>query len=374
MDDQKYETRKARSQEMLNSGIQPVKNTFNEYFIPSQSSDKKYKVTIKNKWYSCECKDNQEGNMCKHILFLKTYFALKFKQLDVKNNVSIGTPCPHCISKNIQKNGTRKTIMGLKQRWLCNDCNKTFVLEPISKIKGNLDTVTVAMDLYMKGVSYRGIKDHIKQFFGLKVNHVTIMRWINTYMEKVNNYVNTLQPNVGDTWHADEQFIKAKGKQEYVWNVLDSDTRFLLASNESPTRNYKDARETFQQAKSIAGKKAQTVITDGAFSYEKAVRKEFATYSNPKPHYRYVSIRAKDTSNNKVERYHNTFRARDKVMRGFCGNQKQQVENFRTYYNFIKEHQTLGTTPAQKSGLNIKPEWRELLKTTLTQQPIRTNH
>ncbi len=94
----------------------------------------------------------------------------------------------------------------------------------------------------------------------------------------------------------------------YSCDCLDNETRFLLASNQSPTRSYEDARQTFQQAKSTAGKKALTVVTDGAFSYEKAVRKEFATYQNPKPHYRYVSLKQHDSNNNVIERFHESFR------------------------------------------------------------------
>lgn len=366
MDNEKYQLRKARSELMIESGLKPVIDGFNEYLIPSQTDKgKKYKVTIKNGWYSCECPDNKEGNLCKHILFLKTHLAIKFKELEAHKNVIIGVPCPHCESHEIQKDGTRKTIMGLKQRWHCQTCGKRFVNTPIQKIKGNEDTIITAIDLYMKGVSYRGIADTIKQLFGLKITHVTVMNWVNNYMTKINSYVNQIKPEVGDVWHADEQFIKAKGKQEYVWNVLDAETRFLLASNESPTRTTADARQTFQEAKNIAGKKAQLVVTDGSFSYEKAVRKEFMTYANPKPHYRYVSIRSKDSSNNKIERFHNTFRARDKVMRGFGGKQKAFAENFKTYYNFVKNHQALNMTPAQKAGIDQKPEWKELLLKTI---------
>jgi transposase-like protein len=180
-------------------------------------------------------------------------------------------------------------------------------------------------------------------------------------MKKINEYVNNLKPSVGDTWKADEQFIKAKGKTEYVWNVLDEKTKFLLASNETPTRNSQDARQTFQQAKNIAGKKATIVVTDGSFNYEQSVRKEFMTYANPKPHKRYVSIRKKDCSNNDIERFHGTFRQRDKVMRGFKGNQAQHAQNFRTYYNFIKQHSSLGMTPAQKAQINQNPNWKEIL-------------
>ncbi len=169
----------------------------------------------------------------------------------------------------------------------------------------------------MKGVSYRSIADHLKQIYGLKVSHITVMNWVNTYLSRITQFVRSMRPRVGDYWLADEQFIKVKGNQQYVWNVLDNKTRFLLASNASKTRCYDDARRTFKKAKKTAGKKAKTVVTDGSFNYSKAVRKEFATYQNPKPHKRYVSLRQKKGNNNKVERFHETFRQRDKVMRGF---------------------------------------------------------
>lgn len=360
--------------DMLKSGVEPIKDGFNEYFIPSQfEKNVKYKITIKHGWYSCECPDNKEGNLCKHILFLKTYFALKFQAKEIKQNVSLSNPCPQCNSASIRKDGTRKTTMGKKQKWLCNECGKRFVNEPVNHIKGNLDAVTIAMDLYMRGVSYRGIRDHLKQFLGLRIDHTTVMRWVNDYMAKINNYVGNLKPNVSDLWNADEQFIKVKGKEAYVWNVLDNETRFLLASNQSSTRTYEDARETFQQAKKVAGKKAGTVVTDGSFNYSNSVRKEFATYENPNPHYRYVSLNQHDSNNNVIERFHGSFRQRDKVMRGFKGNQKQYAENYKTFYNFIREHQALkGLTPARKAGLEIRPEWKELLKTAVTQQPKTT--
>ena len=47
-------------------------------------------------------------------------------------------------------------------------------------------------------------------------------------------------------------------------------------------------------------------------------------------------------------------------MKGFEGNQKQFAQNFQIYYNFIKNHMTLKTTPAQKAGIKQKPEWENL--------------
>jgi len=68
----------------------------------------------------------------------------------------------------------------------------------------------MSMDMYMKGMSYRNIADSIKQFFGLEVTHVTIMNWVNTYMKKVNTYVNTLQPKVSDTCTPTNNSLKPK--------------------------------------------------------------------------------------------------------------------------------------------------------------------
>ena len=43
---------------------------------------------------------------------------------------------------------------------------------------------------------------------------------------------------------------------------------------------------------------------------------------------------------------------------------------FKNYYNYIRPHQGLkGKTPAQVSGLNIKPEWSKILEEALKQPP-----
>jgi len=49
-------------------------------------------------------------------------------------------------------------------------------------------------------------------------------------------------------------------------------------------------------------------------------------------------------------------------MRGFKGNQKQYAENFKTYYNFVRQHQELKMTPAQRAKIQESDLWKDLLQ------------
>ena len=59
----------------------------------------------------------------------------------------------------------------------------------------------------------------------------------------MNEYVNDIQPDIGGVWHADEMMVKIDGSWEYLWNVMDEQTRFQLASVVSTERKVRDARQ-----------------------------------------------------------------------------------------------------------------------------------
>lgn len=273
--------------------------------------------------------------------------------------------CIYCNSKDFKKNGTIKSSG--KQRYFCHSCKETFIAEKdFKKFKGDGQIITACLDLYFKGISLRKIKDHLRQFYGLEIDHSTIYRWIRRFTKIINNYTNTLKPETSELWHADEQMIKSGGRWIWSWNALDSKSRFLLANIITETREVKDARKLFRKAKEIASQNPEGIITDGLQSYRKAIKKEFHTRRTGIEHIRLESIRAK-VNNNKVERFHNSFRERDKTMRGFWNDKTAQAysNGFRTYYNFIRPHTTLGTTPAIMSGIDLnlpQNKWLGLIR------------
>lgn len=141
--------------------------------------------------------------------------------------------------------------------------------------------VTVALDLYYKGAFLRRICDHIKQFYGLKVSHMAILKWIRKYTKIVNQYVDSLIPQLSDTWHADEMTVNVKGNWKWLWNVIDEETRLMLSIAITENREIDDARRVFAETKARARTKPDTIIPDGLWSYIYAYRKEFSTLRNP---------------------------------------------------------------------------------------------
>ena len=107
------------------------------------------------------------------------------------------------------------------------------------------------VDCYYKGLSYRDITDQFKQFYNVDLHHEKIRRWILRFSRVLNEYSKTIKPNLKGVWNTDETMVltkrgidkENKNKEfDYLWNVMDNKTKFLLASeNSGRGRSSKDA-------------------------------------------------------------------------------------------------------------------------------------
>jgi hypothetical protein len=69
---------------------------------------------------------------------------------------------------------------------------------------------------------------------------------------------------------------------------------------------------------------------------------------------RSVSVRHNGL-NQKVERLNGIFRDREVVMRGMDHKDSAQklIDAYRIHYNFIRNHESIGKTPAEKAGIML---------------------
>jgi len=369
--------RRAKGMLYLENGFEPKEINFKTWIVPSQTGNGTYIVNVFQRHWKCTCPDFElRGVPCKHINAVKIWKNLKEKfeqiHLKVKQRISIKdadvTECKFCHSPHIIMYGKKNG----KQNYMCKDCNRKFVYNAdFEDMKYSPKVIALTLDLYFKGVSLRKISHHLKEFYNLNISYKSVYNWIDKYVGLMNEYVNTIQPEIGEVWHTDEMMVNIGGSWEYLWNVMDEKTRFQLASVVSTERRVRDARMVFQKAKKNAGgRKPKFIVTDGLPAYRHAINKEFTTNTDQTEHLWNVGLQH-HPNNNHVERLHGSIRQREKVMRGIKIKSTPIVEGHRLYYNFIKPHEALnGKTPSEEAGITIEgnDKWLTLMRTAIKNQ------
>ena len=372
--------RQLRALAILSSGIDAIKRIDNNHYkVKSQYKNSYYDVVFKKgTGWTCTCPNYQEYHQdCKHIYASQFSAQLRLeteREIKPHNTLEIQEiiECPHCIGHDIVKNGVRKCKKGDIQRYLCRGCSHRFVVDKaLSRLKATPEVISVSMDLYFKGNSLAKISHHLNMFYQIKVTRPTILNWVHKFSKILNEYSEKHKPEVGDIWNSDEMTVNIKKEgvkknNEWIWNLMDSSTRFLLASTITKQREVKDATDVLTQGKERAGKKPKALITDGLQSYNQANVNAFYNRHDPTIHYRTPSKR-KHFLNQNIERLNGTIRERLKVMRGLDDPETAQaiLDGERFYYNHIRPHMSLnGMTPAQVAGLPsaIENPWLTYLK------------
>ena len=318
------------------------------YLVRGSEAGWWYRVSWNGGGWTCVCEDYRtRKRACKHV-----YAVLFFKRIPsilMSNLYPVEVRCESCGSANVIRKGFDYNKGCVSQRYQCKDCGKKFADRSESRgLKGSPLAITAAADLYFKGLSTRQIADHLKRIYGLEVSHPTIYRWIIRYIGLLKRLEGELELKPGNVWHADETEIKVKGETYNLWNIVDEETRLLLACVISYGKSAREAEAAIGEAIRNAKTKPQTIITDGASSYRKAIRNMFK--QNEVQHVSKVKFTDRQ-NNNLVERLHETIKGRLRNARTLNGPETVALlaEGLRLYYNLARTHTTLGKTPAEKA-------------------------
>ena len=187
-----------------------------------------------------------------------------------------------------------------------------------------------AVDLYFDGLSYRRTADNMEQYFDRETNTATVYRWVRDLSKKADDVLRLMKVDAGRVWVADEVVVRVGGKNYWLFNVMDSQTRFLLAAYLSPTRTTRAAATALARQRS--NNPPVAVKTDGLASYRDAMPRAFPTHRVR--HVVSKGVKA-DINNNLSERLQGTIRDRDKTLRGLKARDTGQayVDGLVTHYN-----------------------------------------
>ncbi len=210
-----------------------------------------------------------------------------------------------------------------------------------------------AVDMYFDGLSYRRTAENIGQYFDRKTNPATVYRWVRELTERADEIVKPMKVATGDVWVADELVVNVGGKNYWLFNVMDSDSRFVLAAYLSPVRTTRAAATALSLARERAENPPQQVKTDGLRSYRDALPRAFPT--RPVKHVVSKGIRA-EINNNLSERLQGTLRDRDKTLRALKKRETGQsyIDGLVLHYNYFRPHESLkGKRPAEAAGAEL---------------------
>jgi putative transposase len=273
--------------------------------------------------------------------------------------------CKHCNSANTIKFGTYTDVDGNEiQRYFCKDCKRKFVPDTLPKMQTPMNQVASALSMYYGGMPLDSIQRHIKQEYKNEVAESTIYYWVTKFTKAAIDKYKDFTPDVGDVWIADETGIDIHGKKRdlWFWDIIDSKSRYLLASHISEHRTTEDARTLIEKAVQRAGKYPRVIITDKLQVYidgiDLSVGLDKVQHIRSKP---FTTV----NSTNKIERFHGTFKDRTKVVRAFksIDTARLLTDGWLIHYNFFKEHEALGNVPpAQKMGITPFKDWTDIVK------------
>ncbi len=322
----------------------------------------------------CECPDfkkNPEG--CVHAWAAELSLRIQTGRewatspradLEMPSTIPV---CPNGSAHVPVRDGHRKCRKGVVQRFRCRTCGKRFIIDHgFTRIQSKPRVVVAAIDLWAKKVSYREIADHLRGVYLISVTKSTVERWVKKMRRRLADFGDACAPSVGEIWHCDETTVSVDGHFRYVWNVLDHKTRYWLSSPVSEGRTVADARIPLRDARVVASRLPQALVTDGYPGYPEAVRKELYSNKGFTLHLVIPPIRkvVKDAlidvhpGNNIIERLQGTQRGLTKVFRGFndLSTAQEQIDGYRGYYNLVRPHAGLGgMTPADRAGVAVPP-------------------
>jgi transposase-like protein len=266
--------------------------------------------------------------------------------------------CKFCGSENVVKYGKKRGV----QYYLCRDCNHTFAgNDAIPGMRYSSEQIAAALSMFYDGLSLNAIRRQLQSIYAVYPSNSTVYEWIVRFTRKAVSEARDEMAEVGNVWIADETVLKIDNANVWFWDIIDDDTRFLLASHISFSRTTQDAEKLMLRALKAAGKAPKVIITDKLRAYLDGIELVFGRDTK---HIQSEGFKV-EPNTNLIERFHGTLKARTKVMRGMQNRETARLimDGWLVHYNFFRPHEALGNkTPGEMAKVDFPYKtWKDVV-------------
>ena len=233
----------------------------------------------------------------------------------------------------------------------------------IHKMKTPAKRIASALGTYYGGMPLDAIQQQFKQDYGLDMSESNYWNWVQRFTKAAIKEAKNFKPTVGDRWVADETYMKLGKRNVYFWDIMDTDTRFLLASHVSFTRTGRDAKALMDLAQKKAGKSPKVVVTDKLAAYIMAVEDTFGADSKHRRGGPFYNV---EDSTSQIERFHRTLEQRTKIFQKYKDIDAIRLltDGWLINYNFFKQNEGCGNVPPAQALSKVVPfkDWNDIVR------------
>ncbi|MCG8529143.1 MAG: DDE-type integrase/transposase/recombinase [Desulfovibrionales bacterium] len=261
---------------------------------------------------------------------------------------------------------------GTSHRYRCADCGSRFTFRPgflgrhypSRVITDVLEDVTTGKSL---AAAVRGLKKRSCAGVNRTPARSSACRWVRDADREAARIYEDMPMPVSGKWAVDEIYVRTLGRAKYMFGVMDSESRFVAASDVSDTKLDYDATGLFEKAAGLTRMIPRVLVSDRLPGFARGFKNVMAkrrrrrrgSRARPDPpppcHIRSASIRKLRVNNNCRERLSGTIRDRTRTARGFSSESPALLGLLVTYYNFLRPHTGLGgRTPAGAPGVSVR--------------------
>lgn len=233
----------------------------------------------------------------------------------------------------------------------------------IFKMKTPAKQIASAMGMYYGGMSLDAIQQQFRQDHNLDMSETNYWNWVKRFTREAVRQSKDFKPEVGDTWVADETYMKLGDKTVYFWDIICPKTNYILATHVSFSRGAREARVLMRLARIRAGRAPKTIITDKLKSYISGVGDEFGARTEHVQGGPFKTVSSGE-STAEIERFHKTLEQRTRVMEKFKDIEsiKLLTSGWLINYNFFKQNEGCGNIPPAQAASKVVPfkDWNDI--------------
>lgn len=229
-------------------------------------------------------------------------------------------------------------------------------------------------------LSLRKTAQAMKDIFGISISHQQVANYCKTAAICIKPFVDTYPYEKGNTFAADETYIKVRGVKSFVWFIIDAASRAIIGYRASSDRDVgaciMTMRMAFQHLRELP--KHFKFIADGYSAYPLAAQQFFLKFGEK---FKFDVTQVLGLQNDDavsaeyrpykqlIERLNRTYKASYRPTNGFdnIDGANYDLSLWVAYYNFLRPHQALKYKPPVEdewiaSVENMPGKWQLLIR------------